>query len=255
MSSRLRKSERNDPPDKWRTEEEHQETMDYEKAKNKSMWEIERKLADEIRESLKRNGVEDMFMLDQLTRGKGNCFMIAIMQQLRRQEVYERSRPDLKKIAASMYHRFLRVGVYDWLMEHLTHPKILRMREMYDLDQAIKRDLGEQTKTWNDYWDHMLKDGIWADQWFVQACAMFLNMDFWIFDTTCTKKKPYFPVDGNLEDGELSTDVLYLGLAHESHYQSLLIRDQEDAGCEQKKRMKYEVENKFLNDDIDVVAL
>ena len=29
MGSRLRKRKRNDPPDKWQTEEEHGETMDY----------------------------------------------------------------------------------------------------------------------------------------------------------------------------------------------------------------------------------
>ena len=109
------------------------------------------------------------------------------------------------------------------------------MREMYELDQTIKRDLGEPTKTWPDYWNHMLKDGIWADQYFVQATALFLNMDIWIMDTTCTKKKPYFPVDGNLEDSEISTDVLYLGLAHESHYQSLLLNDQEEEKDEKEK--------------------
>ena len=127
-----------------------------------------------------------------------------------------------------MNHRLFRVRVYDWVRKHLNHPKMVPMREMYELDQDIKRDLGEETKTWDDYWNHMLKDGIWADQWFVQATALFLNMDIWIMDTTCTKEKPYFSVEGNLEDGEYTTDVLYLGLAHESHYQSLLINDKEE---------------------------
>ena len=228
MDSRLKKRKRNDPPDKWRSEEEHGETMDYKMARNLSVWKIERQLADDIMDSLRRNCVNDVFKLDKLTKGKGNCFMIGTMQQLRRDEVYKISRPEVKEIAASMDHRFFRRSVYNWVMEHITHPKIVKMRELYDLDQAIKRDLGEVTKTWDNYWKHMLKDGIWADNWFVQAFAMFLSMDIWIMDTTCTKKKPYFSIEGNLEDGEYTTDVLYLGLAHESHYQSLLINDKEE---------------------------
>ena len=235
MGSRFKKRERNDPPEKWRSEEEHGETMEYRQAKSQSLWENERKLADGIMESLERNGVDDVFKLDHLTKGKGNCFMVAIIQQLRREEVYERSRPDVKKIAASMNHRFLRVGVYDWIMQNLSHPKIIRMREMYDLDQVIKRDLGEETKTWQQYWNHMLKDGIWADNWFVQACAIFLSMNFWIMDTTCTKKKPYFQIDGNIEDGEFCTETLYLGLAHEVHYQSLLLKENKNSDVDDEE--------------------
>lgn len=249
MGSRLRKRKRNDPPDKWKTEEEHGETMDYRKAEQLNVWEIERKLADDILESLRRNEVDDMFMLDQLTRGKGNCFMVAMMQQLRREEVYERSRPDIKEVAASMNHRIFRVRVYDWVKKHLNHPKINSMREMYELDQAIRRDLGEETRSWNDYWNNMLKDGIWADQCFVQASALFLNMDIWIMDTTCTKKKPYFPVEGNLEDSEFTTDVLYLGLAHESHYQSLLLNDQEDMDVVEEEEKDEEEEEKNEDED------
>ena len=194
MGSRLRRRKMNDPPDKWRSEEEHGETMEYRKAKNQSLWEIERNLADDIMESLRRNGVDDVFKLDHLTKGKGNCFMVATIQQLRREEVYERSRPDVKKIAASMNHRLLRVGVYNWIMKNLTHPKIVSMKDLYELDQVIKKDLGEETKTWEEYWNHMLKDGIWADNWFVQATALFLEMDYWIMDTSCNKKHPYFQV-------------------------------------------------------------
>ena len=250
MASRLRKRKRNDPPDKWRSVEEAGETMDYRKAEQCNVWKIERKLADDIMESLRRNGVQDVFKLDHLTRGKGNCFMIAMMQQLRREEVCERARPEIKEVAANMNHRVFRVRVHDWVMKHLNHPKIVRMRDLYELDQAIKRDLGEETKSWNDYWNYMLKDGIWADNWFVQASALFLSMDIWIMDTTCTKKKPYFQVDGNLEDGEYGTDTLYLGLAHESHYQSLLINDNEDMdvdgedGQQDKGEWKQKVEEK-----------
>ena len=79
--------------------------------------------------SLRRNGSDDVFKLDKLTKGEGNGFMIGIMQQLRRDEVYEASRPEVKVIAKSMNHRLLRTSVYHWVMQHLMHPKILRMSE------------------------------------------------------------------------------------------------------------------------------
>ena len=155
------------------------ETLDYWKANEQPSWTTERDLAGAIMESLRRNGVQDVFKLDKLTKGEGNGFMIATMQQLRRHDVIEASRQEVKDIAASMNHSLLRTSVYKWVMQHLNHPKIIRMRELYELDQAIKKELGEETKVWDDYWNHMLKDGIWADNWFVHATAMFLEMDLW----------------------------------------------------------------------------
>ena len=245
-----------EPPDKLTSDEKAGEMMDYMDAKRNNVWKIERKLADDILESLKRNGVDDVFKLDNLTKGRGNCFMIATVQQLRREDVYEASRPEIRKIAATMDHSALRVSVYNWIWKNLTSPKIVRMRELYDLDQDIKRDLGEETKTWDGYWNYMLKDGTWADNWFVQACAMFLCMDYWIMDTTCTKEKPYFQIDGNLEDGEYCRETLCLGLAHESHYQSLLFNDEEedrkdDEDFKDKEEMKTEKIKEDEDENID----
>ena len=235
MSSRLKRRRRKEPPDKWTSDEKAEEMMDYMEAKLNNVWGIERGLADHIIESLKRNGIDDVFKLDKLTKGRGNCFMVATIQQLRREEVYEASTPEVREVATSMNHRFLRQSVCDWIRENLTHPKIVRMKELYDLDQDIKKNLGEEIRTWDNYWNHMLEDGIWADNWFVQACAMFLRMDYWIMDTTCTKERPYFQVDGNLEDGDYCRETLYLGLVHETHYQSLLLVDDEEVDVNHEK--------------------
>ena len=54
------------------------------------------------------------------------------------------------------------------------------MKEFYDMVQDLRRSEGNDTKTWTEYWNYMLKDGIWADNWFVQATAWFLKLDFWI---------------------------------------------------------------------------
>ena len=58
--------------------------MDYVEAKRNNVWKTERELAEDIIESLTRNEVIDVFKIDKLTRGKGNCFMIATIQQLGR---------------------------------------------------------------------------------------------------------------------------------------------------------------------------
>merc|ERR1712029_161070 len=69
-----------------------------------------------------------------------------------------------------------------------------------------------------------------------------MGMDFWIMDTRCTKKKPYFQVDGNLEEDEYCNETLYLGLAHEAHYQSLIL-------SEETKVVESKTED--LNEDTD----
>ena len=188
LSQRQRK--RTDPPDKWNSEE----TMDYNKAKEQMVWAKERELADRLVKSLEANGTDDVFKLDKLTKGAGNCFMISTMQQLRKEDVYEVCSSEIKELADRMNHRNLRLSVFNWVMQHLNHPKIIGMKELYNIDQAVKKDLGERTRTWNEYWNHMLMDGIWADSWFIQATAYFLGMDYWIMDTSCTKEHPYFQV-------------------------------------------------------------
>ena len=95
----------------------------------------------------------------------------------------------------------------------------------------------------------MLKDGIWADNWFVQASALFLEMDIWIMDTTCTKKKPYFQVDGNLEEDEYCSETLYLGLAHESHYQSLILVDDMEVAVNHKDKEDMRDDKEMKNED------
>ena len=190
MGSRQRKRKRTDPPDKWNSEE----IIDYNIAKEQLIWAKERELADKLMKSLRRNGTDDVFKIDQLTKGAGNCFMVSTMQQLRREEIYTASRPEVKEVAENMNHMLLRLCVYEWVKKHLTHPKIISMKELYELDQEIKKGLGEETKIWDEYWNYMLKDGIWADNWFVQATAFFLEMDYWIMDTSCSKEHPYFQV-------------------------------------------------------------
>ena len=222
-----REKKRTDPPDKCTLEEENRDTMDYEKARYYSVWKIERQLADDIMESLRRNGVNNIFKLDKLTKGAGNCFMVGTMQQLRREDIYEHCRPEIRELADCINSNLFRLRLNRWIMQYMRHPKIISMRELYEIDQVIRKSEGKETKTWDEYWKYMLKDGHWADNWYVQASAFFLGMDYWIFDTTCSKEHPYFTIEGTLEDGQCSHGALYLGLAHEKHYQSLIENDED----------------------------
>ena len=53
-------------------------------------FQIERKIANEIMDTINR--LQLPFKLDQLTEGLGNCFPIAIIQQLRRPEILNQLR-------------------------------------------------------------------------------------------------------------------------------------------------------------------
>ena len=224
MASRL-KRRRKDPPD--RAKVYNDETMDYEESYQHSSWERERELADKIIEVMKRNKISDTFKLDKLTRGKGNCFMIGTLQQLKRPEVYEGASPEVKDMADRLDHLLFRKCVRSWIQKNAGHPKIIRMREFYDLLQQVRKAEGKETMTWEEYWNYMLHDGHWADNWFVQATAYYLKVNLWIVDTACNEEHPYFEREGNLEDNESCYQTLYLGLVNECHYQSLLLNEEE----------------------------
>ena len=66
------------------------QTLDYNESLEKKKWISERKHADLILASCRRFKLN--LKLDRLTRGEGNCFMVAVLQQLRRPEVYENLR-------------------------------------------------------------------------------------------------------------------------------------------------------------------
>ena len=63
------------------------ETMDYKESFKYTSWAMERELADKILTNLKNKGLN--FKLDDLTQGKGSCFMVAILQQMKRKDIQE----------------------------------------------------------------------------------------------------------------------------------------------------------------------
>ena len=123
--SRLKLPRKNkEPPDLG-----DQQTMEYGEAAKKDIWKSERKAADAI---LKHCRFLKLPMkLDKLTLGVGNCFMVAVLQQLRRQEVYNNLKDDLKQMTVDMNQMKLRRLVVTFIRQKEDHPQVTYMRERF----------------------------------------------------------------------------------------------------------------------------
>ena len=159
------------------------------------------------------------FKLDQLTEGLGNCFPMAIIQQLRRPEIRSQLRPSLTRVLKhNTGHHLLRQNVHKFIMKSRS-PRIATLRLQFEETEGVVNG-----DTWNQYWNRMTIDRTWVDYWFVQATAWYLQLDIWIIATSSTEASPYIEVNGNLADGEKPSGgpIVTLGTKSNSHYQSLL---------------------------------
>ena len=77
---------------------ERPDTMDYHEAMKDPGWDKERKWADAIMSSNRRLGLWHL-KLDELTKGEGSCFMIAVVQQMRRNDIFDHLGEDDKHLA------------------------------------------------------------------------------------------------------------------------------------------------------------
>ena len=180
-------------------------------------FQIERKIANEIMETIHR--LQLPFKLDQLTEGLGNCFTIAIIQQMRRPEIFSQLRPAPKRLVNHQTgHSLLRQSVYQFIMKSRS-PRVVSFKKQYE-----ETDGPANGVTWNQYWTRMTTDRTWVDYWFVQATAWYLQLDMWIVATSSTESNPYIEVSGNLADADKPSGgaIITLGTKSNSHYQSLL---------------------------------
>ena len=178
---------------------------------------MERKIADEIMETILR--LQLPLKLDQPTEGLGNCFPIAIIQQLQRPEIFQQIRPSIQRLAKHRYgHTVLRQNVQAFMMKS-RHPRVVMFRAQYEETE------GQVSSTsWTQYWTNMVIDRTWVDYWFVQATAWYLQLDIWIVSTTNTDGSPYIDINGNLADGNMPSGgpIITIGTKSNIHYQSLL---------------------------------
>ena len=189
------------------------ETMDYTESFHYTSWAMERELADKILTNLKRKGVS--VRLDDLTQGKGSCFMIAILQQMKRQDVLEHLNDEQREIRNSLEFRRC---INRFRIRQAHHEKVQNMKMLYNATSP--------KVSWEIYWREMTKEKPameWADGWFIQVTAWYLGLDLWIFDTACQEFPYITEIQGNMNNPEDGTPCeLILGYLHNAHYQSLL---------------------------------
>ena len=147
-------------------------------------FQIERSIANEIMATVHR--LQLPFKLDQLTEGLGNCFPIAIIQQLQRPEIFSQLRPAPKRLVRhNAGHSLLRQSVNQFIMKSRS-PRITQFKVQYE-----ETDGPANGQTWSQYWARMTTDRTWVDFWFVQATAWYLQLDMWIIATSSTETNPY----------------------------------------------------------------
>ena len=197
---------------------ESSDTKDYNEALRDGSWPRERQWAEAIMDSNESKGLK--FKLDKLTRGRGNCFHISVLQQMNRRIVFEKLDNDEKKLAESMDHKSLREKVV-FMILNSGNPEVKDLEVVYNIAREAVLPTDTPMPPWNKYWQNMRKDGIWADIWFIRATAMFLKVNFQIMDTTSESS---YPVCG----GDDPRETLYIGAFNNTHFQSLLKDEPEE---------------------------
>ena len=138
---------------------------------------VERSIANEIMDTIHR--LQLPLKLDQLTEGLGNCFPMAIIQQLQRPEINSQLRPAPKRLVKHKTgHSLLRQSVYQFIMKSRS-PRVALFKAQYE-----ETDGPANGETWSNYWTRMTTDRTWVDYWFVQATAWYLQLDIWIIATS-----------------------------------------------------------------------
>ena len=87
---------------------------------------------------------------DKITEGKGNCFLIAILDQCKRPEIITRLPASTKEIVKNKYgHMQLRHAVKTFI-KYADHPNAAQFRRNYQEHAAIANN-----ESWDQYWERM----------------------------------------------------------------------------------------------------
>lgn len=172
-----------------------------------------------------RKAGEDV-KLDEPTTGDGSCFSHAIIQQCRRRPVKLFLQSRGVTITDFMH---LKKQVAHFIQANINTPKVQNLKVNFEVSQLNMHWEGRMRRSWRQYWSDMQKHGqaerYWADDIFLQATALYLNLDIriiWAGDNT--NGQLVTTVDGlfyQVAQGE-SRPLLYLGYIVNEHYQSLL---------------------------------
>ena len=185
-----------------------------------SILEVERRIAQEIMDVVR--SLHLPLKLEELTRGEGNCFPFAVLQQCKRAEILGYIRPSIKRfISVEDGHSVLRREVTKFIKKSKAQ-RIVEFRVQYE-----ETDGASNKEPWDRYWERMVTKKPWVDFWFIQATAWYLQLDIWIITTSSTDSSPYIEISGDLENGRYPFDrpIIILGTKSNCHYQSLLLNE------------------------------
>ena len=159
------------------------------------------------------------FKLDQLTEGLGNCFPIAIIQQLRRPEISTQLNRVTTQITKQKTGPTLLRHCVKQFIKTSEHENVANFKQYYEETEGIMR-----RESWTEYWKRMTGNKVWVDSWFVQATAWYLKLDLWIVDCANRDDHPFIRISGNLENPDTPCDgpIMTIGTKSSCHYQSLL---------------------------------
>ena len=193
------------------------------------------------------DGYEDVFLeainksgerlkLDNHTRGDGNCGPRALVQQcqrhsvkmfLQRREVTITTLKQLKENVANFIHE----NADDQRVQDLKQNFELGQATIHMEEKAVKEHLRLEARSWEKYWIDMRTDAgqergkrwreCWADDIWLGAAALYLNMDIHILRAGDETAGQMIVVEGNWAPAE-DKPALYLGYISNAHYQSLI---------------------------------
>ena len=200
------------------------QTLSYSRSLTQAGWEIERNAADSIVKMMRhlRLPVD----LDDLTRGEGDCMIIALLQQLRRPQVYRILSQEIKSLVSEKTISLdsinvFRLTVWDYARTS-EDPQVRLIKENFERLYSV---------TWASHWEKLIQQGEWGDQIFLECTALYLRLNILILSTSNTEENPFTQVTG-IVTGSASNETipdqsrpdLILGYTG-SHYQSLLPSD------------------------------
>ena len=159
--------------------------------------------------------------LDAETPGLGNCFSIAMVQQFRRPQVKLFLQSRGMKITSFMQ---LKEKVKEFVVTNMHTEKMKGLKANFEMSQRnmALENRHLKPRTWSKYWQDMLKNGEWADDTFIQACAWYTNMNIVLVTAgRATPEQPFYAMEGTFST-ETTGPTLLVGYINGNHYQSLL---------------------------------
>ena len=156
------------------------------------------------------------FQMDEETKGDGNCFIWALLQQCQRPEIKGSISKEVQEMSDTSNQQQFRYAVKNFVMNSMEERLV---------DYTEEFNAFSETKPFSEYWStaYMLKSGVWADEMFIQAAAYFLGKDIHIH-TEYQNQYKCTVMYANMHEIQVPLPGIPLQLAYleNLHYQSII---------------------------------